>query len=83
MTGIKQRSIIDPSHNAEDMRRLTALWRYGREILPIFGSSFDSWLNQLDMMIDAKTRKLPFLEHPMHHSENSETAKQRPKSTIT
>lgn len=60
-------SIVDPSRSAKDMRRFAALWRYGSQVLPGASATtraFDSWLFQLDMLIDSKTHGLPFDECP-------------------
>jgi hypothetical protein len=37
-----------------NMRRLTGLWRYGRDVLPTAHVDFYGFLNQLDNLIDGK-----------------------------
>lgn len=41
------------------MRRLTGLWRFGREVLPVANISFEAFLFQLDGFIDEKTMAHP------------------------
>lgn len=71
------RSILCPERSAKDMRRFAALWRYGSQVLPGESAStraFDSWLFQLDMLIDGKTHGLPFEECPPLASAQAEPA---------
>lgn len=41
------------------MRRLTGLWRFGREVLPVANISFEAFLFQLDGFINEKTQAHP------------------------